>query len=198
MSTTLMFLDLPESVRMQVTFLVLYWLLGEDDVERWLGDVESLETVPVGAIDGAGLLRVVASIAERHDPDEWSLVEWQTAEGTPGMALVRSMLRWIDYPTLDLHNAVHAAFAAQDNGLPADSAALETLRALEGELESLLGSRGLLAGHETISGHRTFHVYTDSEDQNVAAGLADWASSRHLAVESVDDPSWRLIRHFTG
>nr|WP_240902176.1 DUF695 domain-containing protein [Arthrobacter silviterrae] len=126
------------------------------------------------------------------------MAQWQNADGTPGLALFRQALRWIDYPTLDVHNTVLATFSAQDNGLPADSSVLEDLRSLEGELESLLGSRGLLVGHETQSGQRTFHVYTDGEDQNVAASLASWARSRRLGINSAHDPAWRLVRHLTG
>ncbi|MBT2531526.1 DUF695 domain-containing protein [Arthrobacter sp. ISL-48] len=192
------FRDLPEPARLQVTFLVLDWLLGEDDVERWLGQVEALETAPVGSTDDDGLLRAVKSIAEQHDPDKWTLSHWEDSNGTPAFASFRRALRWIDHPTLDVHHSVHAAFAAQHNGLPADGAALDSLRRLEDELESLIGSRGLLVGHETTSGRRTFHVYTDGEDQNVAAGLADWARSRQLAIEPARDPAWRRVRQFTG
>ncbi|WP_138418741.1 DUF695 domain-containing protein [Sinomonas gamaensis] len=192
------FPDVPRQVRLQVTYLVLDWLLGEDDVERWLGQIEALETAPDTVGDGAGLLRAVASIAERRDPDEWSLAQWQEADGTPGIALFRQALRWIDYPTLDVHHSIHASYASQPNGLPANGAALEPLRRLDYELEALLGSRGILVGHQTIAGGRTFHVYTDGEDQNIAAGLADWARSRRLAIESASDPAWRRVRHFTG
>lgn len=192
------FPDLPESARLQVTFLVLDWLLGEDDVERWLGQVEALETVPIGSTDGDGLLRAVESIADQHDPDEWTLSHREDANSAAVLASFRRALRWIDHPTLDLHHGVHAAFAAQRNGLPADRAALDSLRRLEDELETLLGSRGQLIGHETASGRRTFHVYTDGEDQNVAAGLSDWARSRHLTIESAPDPAWRRVRQFTG
>jgi hypothetical protein len=192
------FPDLPESARLQVTFLVLDWLLGEDNVERWLGQVEALGTVPVGSTDGDGLRRAVESIADQHDPDKWTLSHWEDANGTAVFTSFRRALRWIDHPTLDIHHSVHAAFAEQHNGLPADGAALDSLRTLEDELETLLGSRGLLIGHETASGRRTFHVYTDGEDQNVAAGLSDWARSRHLTIESAPDPAWRRVRQFTG
>ncbi|WP_434994180.1 hypothetical protein [Arthrobacter sp. Ld5] len=192
------FPDLPEPARLQVTFLVLDWLLGEDDVERWLGHIEALETAPAELVTGAGLLHAVASVAEQQDRDKWTLLRWEDADGVPTIASFRQVLRWIDYPTLDVHNGVHAAFAAQANGLPADGAALDPLRRLEDELESLLGFRGLLVGHETTSGRRTFHVYTDGEDQNVGAAMNDWARSNHLAIEPTPDPAWRRVRQFTG
>lgn len=192
------FPGLPENVRLQVTFLVLDWLLGEDNVVRWLGDIEALETAPEGISHSDSLLQTVARMAKRRDPNQWSLAQWQDTNGTPGLAFFRQSLRWIDYPTLDTHNNVRAAFAAQPNGLPADGTALEGLRGIEEELESLLGSRGILVGHETISGHRTFHAYTDGEDQNIAAALGEWALSRKLTIESAHDPAWRRVRHLTG
>lgn len=192
------FRDLPESTRLQVSFLVLDWLLGEDDVERWLGQIEALTVPSADSTNGDGVLRAVESIAERHDPDKWTLSGWEDANGTPAFASFRRSLRWIDHPTLDVHHGVHASFASQDNGLPADGAALDSLRSLEDELESLLGPRGLVIGHETASGRRTFHVYTDGEDQNVAAGLSDWVRARHLSIESAPDPAWRRVRQFTG
>ena len=140
-----------ESARLQVTFLVLDWLLGEDDVERWLGQVEALETVPVGFIDGDGLLGAVQSIARSARPGRVDSVPLEDANGTAVFASFRRALRWIYHPTLDTHHGVHAAFAGQHNGLPADGAALDSLRRLEDELETLLGSRGLLTGHETAS-----------------------------------------------
>ena len=46
--------QLSEPARAQITYLVLDWLLGEDDVERWLGHIEPLRTPPVPAGSAAG------------------------------------------------------------------------------------------------------------------------------------------------
>ncbi|WP_400160254.1 DUF695 domain-containing protein [Arthrobacter sp. BPSS-3] len=192
------FRDLPESTRLQVSFLVLDWLLGEDDVERWLGQIAALTAPSVDSTKGDGVLRAVKSIAEVHDPDKWTLSRWEDANGTPAFGSFRSSLRWINHPTLDVHHSVHASFASQDNGLPADGAALDSLLSLEDELESLLGPRGLVIGYVTASGRSTFHVYTDGDDQNVAAALSDWVRSRRLSIDSAPDPAWRRVRQFTG
>lgn len=91
--------------RVQVTFLTLDWLLGEDDVERWVGVIESLEAAPEG--------------------DEWTLAEWKSADGSLGLVASRRGLRWIDAPLLDRHHSTAAPYAAQKNGLPADAQVLE-------------------------------------------------------------------------
>lgn len=192
------FPDLPEPARAQITYLVLDWLLGEDDVERWLGHIEPLTDPPVPAVSASDVVAAVAEIAAQRDPDGWSLAQWEDEGGAPGMALFRRGLRWIDYPILDRHQIVSVQYDAQSNGLPADAAALDGLRQIESELEALLGQRGILIAHETNRGVRTFHAYTDGEDQNIDAAVTDWASGRTVSLESRPDPAWLQVRHFTG
>jgi len=187
--------DLPEQARAQVSFLVLDWLGGEDDVERWLGHLEPLCARPATAGSADDLSAAIATIAAHRDPDAWTLAQWQDSEGRPGLAMFRRGLRWIDTPTLDRHQTISAQYPAQPNGLPEN---LDGVREIEAELELRLGSRGILVGHETHRGVRTFHAYTDGEDQNVDAALQDWAKSRGLLWESQPDPSWRDVRRFTG
>ncbi|WP_116946961.1 DUF695 domain-containing protein [Jiangella endophytica] len=189
---------LPEDVRGQISFLVLDWLLGEDDVERWLGHVEPLPAAPAVAESGDGVRAAVAEIAARRDPDTWVLGQWQDRDGLPGLAISRRGLRWLDHPTFDRHQVVTARYAAQPNGLPEDPGALDGLRAIESQLEAALGNRGIFVGHESHRGVRTFHVYTDGEDQNADAALADWVAARGLTVESRPDPAWSQVRHLTG
>ncbi len=127
---------------------MLDWLVGEDDVpQRWLGHVEALTELPPGSVAGSGASGAVAEIAAQRDAEEWTLAQWQDKDGTPGLALSRPGLRWIDHPTLDRHQIVSAQYQTQDNGLPANTTALESLRQLESELESLLGERGIPIAH---------------------------------------------------
>lgn len=190
--------QLPESARAQITFLVLDWLLGEDDVERWVGHIEPLDTPPARAGSADEVLAAVTEIAAQRDPDGWAVAQWQDKQGVPGLAAFRRGLRWIDTPTLDRHQLVGATYPAQENGLPADNASLEALREIEDELEALLGSRGILVAYETHRGARAFHLYTDGEDQNIDAALSEWARNRHLSVDAQPDPGWSQVRHFTG
>ena len=190
--------DLPQPVREQVTYMVLDWLVGEDNVERWLGHVETLTELPPDTVPGSGVWAAVADIAAQRDPEELVIAQWQDKDGTPGLAMFRPGLRWIDHPTLDQHQIVSAHYAAQDNGLPADAAALESLLQLDSDLESLLGARGILVAHETHRGVRKLHAYTDGEDQNIEAAIMEWASKRNVTVEAQPDPAWSQVRRFTG
>ncbi|MFC5178401.1 hypothetical protein [Nocardioides taihuensis] len=189
--------ELPDDVPAQVSFLLLDQLLGEDDVERWLGHVEALTAAPEPAHSGEKLCQVVAAMAASLD-DHWAVAEWEDDDGTPGVACFRPGLRWLDHPTFDRYQVVTAPYPGRADGLPADEAALAQLQALGEELDQLLAGRGVVVAHESQRGVRTFHAYTDGEDQNADADLRDWASTRGASVDATPDPAWTRVRHFTG
>ncbi|KAA1417743.1 DUF695 domain-containing protein [Nocardioides humilatus] len=192
------FPDLSDQVRGQVSYLLLDWLLGEDDVERWLGHIEPLVVPPGLGGTAQDVVSAVDQIRSQRDINEWTLARFADEKGRPGMALFRRGLRWLDHPTLDRHQLVTARYRAQPDGLPADDAAFEELQAMEEELESVAGTRGVLVGHESHCGSRRFHVYTDGEDQNVDADLRRWAQQRRVSLQATADPAWSHVRHMTG
>ncbi|PKQ25236.1 MAG: hypothetical protein CVT64_11070 [Actinobacteria bacterium HGW-Actinobacteria-4] len=192
------FARLPQGVPVQITYLVLDWVLGEDDVERWLGHIETLDVAPANGTSVDALRGAVASIAQARDPDAWTLAEWSDKKGLPGHALFRRGLRWLDHPTFDRHHLLTRPFAAQDNGLPLDAATVAEIQELDVELEAALGHGGVFVGRETYAGTSTFHVYSDGEDQNVDARLREFASSHGMSSKARLDPAWSEVRHFTG
>lgn len=189
---------LPDDVKVQISFLVLDWLLGEDDVERWLGSVEALAAAPSPSADSDDLLAAVAALAELRNLDEWVLARWVDADGAPAMASFRKALRWIDFPALDQHLTVTTSFTSRDDGLPLDAAVLDSLHLFEDELEETIRGYGVLVAHETTRGHRSFHIYLDSEDQNAAHSAISWATNHGAQIRSDKDPAWTAVRHFTG
>lgn len=192
------FATAPPEVRQQVTFLVLDWLVGEDAVERWLGEIEPLVDVPEPALPGAAVIDAVAELDRRRDPEEWAIGQWTDEQGAPGLVMFRPWLRWLDAPTLDRHHVITMGYPAREDGMPVSEEILEDLRMFEDHLVGVLGGRGILLAYETSRGARTFHIYTDSEDQNVDADLAALAGKVGAMGGASDDPSWRAVRHFTG
>lgn len=190
--------DVPQEVRAQVTYLVLDWLVGEDDVERWLGHVEALTEPPAPAASASEVSAAIAEIAAHVDPQEWAVARWEGEDGAPGLASFRRGVRWIDHPTLDRHQVVSVPYDARADGLPDDPASLDRLDQLESDLESLLTGRGLIVAHESHRGVRTFHAYTDGEDQNADAAVAEWAGRHGASVQAQPDPAWSQVRQFTG
>lgn len=192
------FSALPEQARLQVCFLLMDWLVGEDDVERWIGQIEVLTDAPDDPQRSEQVVAAVSAIAALREPEEWSLARFEDREGNPGMAVFRRGIRWIDFPTLDRHQVITAMYRSQENGLPADAAVLDQLRSVEDDLVARLGHRGLLVAHQTNGGQRVFHVYTDGEDQNADELIRDWARGHGVAVEAAADPAWTQVRAFTG
>lgn len=63
-----LFGGLREKERLQFVFLLLDWLLGEDDVERWIGHIEAVQSEPDDGVPCATLIDVVDAMAARHAP----------------------------------------------------------------------------------------------------------------------------------
>lgn len=191
------FASVPLQLAQQVTFLSLDWALGEDAVERWLGAIETLTAAPSEPETVAALQQAVAEQVSERVVDTWIVAEWTTDDGYPGLASFRSDIRWIDHPTFDLYHRIVALYVGQENGMPHPEG-LEDLRVLEDALQTAIGARGVIVAHETADARRTFHVYTDGQDQNVTDALLAAAKRPHVSVQSTADPSWQSVREFTG
>lgn len=191
------FAELPERVRGPVTFMVLDWALGEDDVARWVGGVEPLVEAPAEPRTVADLRAAVAVCADERDPEVWSALSGQTAEGRPVFALARTGARWVDAPTLDLHHTLVATYEPDERGMPSPEE-LGMLQALDDSLTATIEPRGLVVARVTTEGTRTLHVYTDGEDQNAGADVARWAETHGLRTSSTPDPGWTRVRHLLG
>lgn len=191
------FADLADQVRGQVTFLVLDWALGEDDVARWVGGVEPLVAPPTTPRTVEDLRAAVASCEQEREPDLWSALSGEDQDGRAVFALARRGARWIDRPTLDLHHALVATFDADDRGLPSPDT-LGRLQALDDSLAATIEPRGLVVAQVTTGGTRTLHVYTDGEDQNAADAVDGWATTHGLEPSSERDPGWTKVHHLLG
>jgi hypothetical protein len=192
------FAQMPQGAARQVTCLVLDWVVGEDNVERWIGRIETLSSEPAEPASADALTGEVAQLAAERNVDGWAVGRWESPDGTTGIALFRPWLRWLDYPTLDRHHLIAVTYDAQANGLPAGDAALDALRAVEDGLMSTVGSRGVLVGYESSRCVRTFHIYTDSEDSTVGSDINAYVARTGHTTHSSTDPAWREVRHFTG
>jgi hypothetical protein len=180
----------------QVTYLLLDWLLGEDDVERWVGEIATVLDDPPDSVPVDALLEVVVEMAARHIEPVWFLAESTTTSGNRLLVMSMRPLRWIDHPLFDLHTEIRLPYSLQrDDGLPTVEA-LEALREYENGLIGVIGEQGLLVAFETFEGQRVFHVYTDSEDQNAREIIDGFQSSRPAVKTHSLDPSWKHVHQF--
>ncbi|MCQ2001102.1 DUF695 domain-containing protein [Arthrobacter zhaoxinii] len=191
------FPDLPEGVPLQVSFLILDWILGEDGVERWVGAVDTSTNGATATATVSDLAAAAKALADRERGGTWVLMEAVTPAGERVMAKARRPLRWIDYPMFDLHTEVRLTYSDyQDDGLPTQ-ASLDLLRRAEDGISAALGTRGILVAQETAAGTRVLHYYSDSEDQNSGAVIETAARAAGGDTRHLPDPGWKHMRKFS-
>ena len=197
------FMDVDEDTAKHLAFLLLDTVLGEQDVELWVGEVEVAEEAPLDAVPLTGLRPVVDELRSRavgvDGSPTWVLLSGQTPEGARVVASARQPLRSASAPQLDTYVGVFLAFAdATEEGLPGPAALVE-LRALEDDLAGL-GARGEVVAHQTSGGIRVLHVYVDSTtdgERFVRAASDRWRAGK-TQVQSQLDPGWSAVGHLRG
>ncbi|MEV0624208.1 DUF695 domain-containing protein [Nonomuraea sp. NPDC050404] len=193
--------ELDEDTRMEAALLALDWLLGEDDVARWVGEIAAVTFDPIDSVAAAHLPAVVADVASGHGEEEWVLLEGQTGSGAPLVATARHPLRPVDHPLFDQHIMITLPYAHRDeNGLPVGDS-LTALRDFEERLAArLLKLRddAVLAAHLSAEGHRIIHVYADptSEAAIHAKELIVGWEGGEPRVDVSADPAWTAVAPF--
>jgi hypothetical protein len=184
--------------RHQLSCLLLDWLLGEDNVQRWIGTINAAETEPPDSLPATDLPDIIEAMTARHMHIGWTLKDAGTDSGPRTIIRALHPLRWIDHPLLDLHTAVQIGYPqTRPDGLPDYDEAID-LHRVEETLTSALGPRGLLVATQTSNGRRILHYYTDSEDQNGRDAIDRFADTQpHVEVIHTHDPGWTMISPFT-
>lgn len=189
------FVDMPDQARAQVTYLILDWLLGEDDVERWLGAIEPVTIPPSDGLPAQALPETVVALAARHVEPRWALLSAMNADGFPVMVAARRPLRWIEFPLFDQHIELGVSFDSLDNGLPTPESLL-AIRDFEDGLSAHLGDCAVFTAHETSAGTRVLHYYADSEQPTASRVAGQWAEERGALLEISTDPGWSAMRRY--
>ncbi|WP_327089807.1 DUF695 domain-containing protein [Nonomuraea sp. NBC_01738] len=195
------FTDLDEETRVEAALLALDWLLGEDDVARWVGEITAATFPPIDSVAAAHLRAVVDDLAGGFDDDQWALLEGQTAGGAPLVATARHPLRPVDHPLFDQHIEITLPYTHSDeNGLPAGES-LTALRDFEERLAARLTkphAEAILAAHLSAEGHRVIHLYADpTGDAAIHARelIVGWEEGEPR-VEVSGDPAWTAVVPF--
>lgn len=187
------FAGAPDELRNQVTYLALDWLLGEEDVERFVGAIEPVAERP----DGARPLRELREVVAELDADagDWVILEGRPQGGSPVMVSAMARLKPVDHPLLDTHAKVTAPYETEHpDGYP-DGDELDRLRALEEGLGEVLGEDGAVVAHASSDGTRVLHAYLDGES-GARERLGRWAAEQGLQVEVDRDPAWDAVRRY--
>ncbi|MFI6479807.1 DUF695 domain-containing protein [Nonomuraea sp. NPDC050663] len=196
-----LFADLDEETRMDTALLALDWILGEDEVARWVGDITPATFQPIDAVPAVHLPAVVADVASEWSEEQWALLEGQAASGAPLIATTRYPLRPVDYPLFDQHIEITLPYSHRDeNGLPVGDS-LEALRDFEERLATRLTKAhadAVVAVHVSAEGHRVIHLYADpTGDAAIHAKelIVGWEEGEPR-VDVAADPGWISVSPF--
>jgi hypothetical protein len=188
-----LFPGLPEEARLQVAFLSLDWVLGEDRVEIWVGAI-STATEPGPDLTAAGLAEVVAGVIPADGEALWSNLVG-TRKGRPLVALVQTPLKAARWPAYDLHIRIDVPYRSRDeNGFPAEDV-FPALYALEDRIDARVDGAVVVA-HETSDGVRTTHLYAERPAAAAVLEplLLDWPDGR-IRMKVTPDPGWTAVSH---
>ena len=164
------FEPLAEPVRQQITLLYLDNLLGEDDVERWIGAITIDPEAAVGD-KPEELAAEVKRRAETATGDMWTLAEGTDSRDNPILVRYTPSVKRIDHPYAGHHLTV-----AVDGGLQhaSDQDRRSLLMVAEEQLDEQLRGTATLMAYVTTLDRRTAHFVC--EDPARATEIArDWA-----------------------
>lgn len=190
----------PRDVRQQVAFLFLDSLLGEDETERWIGEIAILDEPSGGRTPSELKAEVDRRRSEPAGDATWVVGELQRPGGGREVVAADASLKRIDHPFADYHAAIGVLLP--DEGMPSE-ATQSVLDDEERALLRLLDGVAVQAGRTTAPGRRTIHVVAGDLDalkraiDAWAAGLPDaWPNGerRRIKVDLARDPAWTFQR----
>ena len=179
---------IPDDLRLEASFVFLDNLLGEDEVERWIGVIETLDA-PTGGLTPAELCAALSRNIAEAPTDSWVMAEGEGRDGFFSLIADASLKR-IDLPFHESHLAVTIRL----DGFP-DRATAAHLDADEDVLIDLLASTSRQAGRRTDQRRRVIHFVTAEPD--VARSTTEtWRRSlrdRQIDIDVERDPRWAFM-----
>jgi hypothetical protein len=196
-----LFAETPENVRMQAGFIFLDSLLGEDEVERWIGQIDLLEAPTGGRTPGELRAEIDRRRNEPTGDETWVLGELTEPNGSVAIVLADAGLKRIDHPFADHHVTIAQLFGA--DWLPTDADAA-TLNTEEDDFLARLGDTATYAGRVTRPGSRTMHFVAEDPDamrlaidgwaRDLPDSLSEGQPQRRLKVDIERDMDWSFQR----
>ena len=165
-----LFATVPEPIRLQAAFVFLDQLLGEDDVERWIGQIDILDAPTGGRTPNELRAEVDRHRSESSADATWILAQMDRPEG-PMFVTANAALKRIDHPFDDYYAQVSLVF---EGGLPQDDLA-EALNREEDDLLPRFDGLAIYAARTTEAGKRTLHFVTQDTDR-LRPAIDAWAA----------------------
>jgi hypothetical protein len=189
-----LFDQLDQGTRTRVANVLVGWALGEDDADRWVGQIEATTTRPLDSVPMAVLGTLTEQLSTR-----WGGERWIVLEGAFGasrlVAAVRHPVHRVDHPLFDEHLAVRLPYLTSEADGQPDTIAEQDLAAAQRALLTSLGPDALLVATQTAAGERLLHLYADSAASPVEAVRLVLSAQAEASVEATYDPGWDAVEH---
>ena len=194
--------DLRPEDRPAGMFLVLDHVLGEEDVERFVDEIEC------GRCAGAPRSRRrCARRSSASPPCERSgrprgscgtaFLQGEQ-DGKPFVVTAYTSIRRIDHPLQSTHARIEVTLVDPTELGFTTQAEADVQNALQDELETAVGDAGLVVARETGDGRRIVHFYIDPQSDAPRA-MREWCAGNTTRVSTVaieHEPDWASVKQF--
>jgi hypothetical protein len=177
-------------------FLFVDNLLGENDVERWLGSIEQLQA-PSGGKTPDELKEEVRRHADEGPTDRWVLAQRTDRSGNYAIVSTNLALKRIDHPFASQHLDIKVSRGMKHLANNPES---QELDAAEDELVALLGADAIYVGRITEAGVRHVHFVCETPSL-IEERVSAWADKHRrfgMSYSFAEDPSWEFRRELMG
>jgi hypothetical protein len=193
------FAALPRDDGRMIAGLALGWALGEDEIERRLGQIttSSAPGNPAATIAIPDLAAAVAEFGARHPP-AFALVRGIRGDGHPVVGVVQTGCGPVDYPLFDLHIVVTVPYTRMNSERFQIGESADRLASFETSLGSVCGTGAVMPAALSCDGTRTLHLYCDATSdvtERIRGWRHGWAEG-DVGIEVDYDPAWSAIGAF--
>lgn len=189
------FTEAPEKLRPTATFIALDNVLGEDEVERWIGDVDvCVDAPPEDALTFAGLAELVDEFRANHGEGRWLVLKGERPGRGPVFISLDTGVKRVDHIMMEQHVALAITLDdPSDDGLTKPSEA-DALNAIEDALIETLGPDAVYIGRETRDGLRVLHFHVAAAGPAITRMERFFADApREVEITSRLDPTWEIL-----
>lgn len=186
------FASMPDDLPLTATYIWLDTVLGEDDVERYIGAVELAESEPDAAMSFPALVDAVHELST--SVETFALLRGQLDDGAPIFVTANLGIKRVDHLLMDLHVAIELVLQEPtEQGLTTSEEA-DRLNESEDALLEALGPDAVYIGRETARGARTLHLHAANGGPAMKR-IDAWAASQPWTVDvrAALDPRWDVL-----
>ncbi len=186
-----------EKHRLHAVFLLLDGLLGEDNVERWLGGVEIAPQPLADGVPLAEFLQRFTLWTALIGRDHVVVLRSTSLTGTPVVATVNVGVKRVDHLLLDQHVKVTLDGPSALGGPPLSAADLETLLdKQQAAILAVVGSDAVFIASEQLGRQRLLHLHAAASGP-VEGRLRNWLKAhggQGIGLSFAADPRWEVLQ----